>query len=84
MERRGSEEMVDCADCGLPLDLGRDRGYRGHGDWALCGACALERGARFDEDEDCWIVPPDATGLAGRHPGQHPGRRPGQRDHRVR
>lgn len=72
MEREQAEEIVDCADCGLPLDVERERGYRGHQEWALCRGCALQRGAQFDEDEDIWIVPPDLTDL------------PGLRDHRVR
>jgi hypothetical protein len=63
MHRSESEEIVDCVDCGTPLDVDRERGYRGSGDWALCQACALERGGRFDEEEDRWTVAPNTLDL---------------------
>jgi hypothetical protein len=63
MHREAWGELVDCADCGAPLDVGRERGYQGEGDWALCRECAIARGGRFDENEDRWMVTPDVTGL---------------------
>lgn len=63
MHRETLAELVDCADCGAPVDVGRERGYQGAGNWALCQACALERGGHFDENEDRWTVQPEVTGL---------------------
>lgn len=63
MHRRSREEIVDCADCGQPLDVDRERGYRATPEWSLCLACAIERGAQFDEEMDRWTVAPDLSGL---------------------
>jgi hypothetical protein len=63
MHRKEREEIVTCVDCGSPLDVERERGYSATSEWALCWSCALTRGARFDENEDRWSVPPDLTGL---------------------
>ena len=63
MHRSELEEMADCVDCGFPVDVDRERGYRSSGDWVLCQSCAFARGARFDQEEDRWTVPPDSTGL---------------------
>jgi hypothetical protein len=72
MHRDRSNRLMGCVDCGTPLDVGRERAYRGHGDWVLCWACALKRGAQFDEQAEHWTRPPDVTGL------------PPEDDHRVR
>ncbi len=64
MHRQTWFEMMDCADCGIPIDVDRERGYRSADDWALCSGCALERGGCFDEEEDRWVVLPDTTDLA--------------------
>ena len=56
-------DVDTCIDCGAPLDYATDRRYDGDGRWALCSECASERGARYDENEGYWIVPPDVTGL---------------------
>ena len=72
MHRKTWEEMSDCADCGQPLDAALERGYMTEGEWALCWTCATARGAQFDENEDCWTVPPNLEGL------------PIDRQHRVR
>lgn len=63
MHRETWDEIVECADCGTPIDVALERGYRGAGDWALCLTCALKRGGQFDENEDSWTVAPDVTGL---------------------
>lgn len=72
MHRREREEIVDCVDCGSPLDVERERGYSTSKGWALCWSCALTRGARFDEDEDRWSVAPDITGLPPVEPEEIP------------
>jgi hypothetical protein len=72
MRRSAVGGLLVCVDCGASVDVERDRGYQGLGDWALCWACAVHRGALFDEQEDRWTVPPDRQGL------------PPEDDHRVR
>ena len=72
MGRRMAEEVADCADCGETVEVALERGYAGPGNWVLCSSCARERGAHFDENEDCWTVPPDVSGLSA------------QREHRER
>lgn len=63
MRREELHQIVNCVDCGSPVDVARERGYRSVGDWALCWECAIRRGARFDHNEDRWTDPPDLTGL---------------------
>lgn len=63
-ERFEEDGFEECLDCRATLDAAADRGYR-NGSWTLCSRCALDHGARFDEDEGYWIVPPDVTGLSG-------------------
>ena len=72
MGRRTLEESEDCADCGVQVDVALDQGYEGPGNWILCSSCARERGAHFDENEGCWTIPPDMSGLLA------------QREHRER
>jgi hypothetical protein len=72
MRRQTVDGLLACVDCGTSVDVERVRGYRGLGDWVLCWACALNRGAFFDEQEDRWTVPPSRQGL------------PPEDDHRVR
>lgn len=55
--------LIDCADCGSPVDLGLERGYRVAENIGMCWACTVKRGGLFDEDEDLWLEPPDLTGL---------------------
>ncbi|MBW2291750.1 MAG: hypothetical protein JRG94_05505 [Deltaproteobacteria bacterium] len=63
MQRETRDELVECADCGVPVDVGLERGYPVGDNSALCWECAIKRGARFDDDEDLWLEPPDVTGL---------------------
>jgi hypothetical protein len=54
------EQAMDrCALCGADLDVGRERGFAVGADAALCFACAVARGGRFDEAEQRWVVEPD-------------------------
>jgi hypothetical protein len=52
-----------CVDCGSALDVAADRSYSRDESFALCSACATKRGARYDESEGLWVVPPDLSGL---------------------
>jgi hypothetical protein len=63
MHRETWDGLVECADCGVPVDVEFERGYRVADNSALCMACAIKRGGSFDEDEDLWSVPPDVIGL---------------------
>ena len=63
MHREAWDEITECVDCGAPVDVARERGYRTVSEWALCWQCATNRGARYDEDEDRWSVPPETSGL---------------------
>jgi ketol-acid reductoisomerase len=63
MHRETADQLVDCADCGAKVNVGLQRGYTVGENAALCWSCAIERGARFDEDEDRWSEAPDVTGL---------------------
>lgn len=63
MFREESDAMVECLDCGTPLDVDRERGFALGNDMALCWSCARSRGAEFDEEEGRWRSPPDTEGL---------------------
>ena len=63
MGRNAAEAILECVDCRGAIDRAPGRGYRHAGDWGLCFACALERGGQYDENEDCWLVPPDIDSL---------------------
>ena len=63
MHRVGMNTVVDCAECEAPVDVGRERCYRGEGNWALCWGCAIARGGQFDENEGRWTRLPDVIGL---------------------
>ena len=63
MHRSEETTLARCADCGVELDPGRDRGFGlGEGS-ALCFACAERRGGVWDERHDRWSEEPDLTGL---------------------
>ncbi len=63
MHREAWDEMSECAVCGVAVDVGRERGYRTGDGQALCWSCAVARGARFDEEEDRWLVEPDTSDI---------------------
>lgn len=65
MHRSEAEEIVPCADCGAPVEPGRDRGYAigGERTLALCWDCAIRRGGAYEEDEDRWVRPPQTDDL---------------------
>ena len=63
MHREAEAEIVKCVDCGTPVDVGRERGYRSAEEWVLCWQCATNRGAQYDENEDRWTVSPETAGL---------------------
>lgn len=64
MFREESDALVECVDCGTPLDVDRERGYALSDSLALCWSCALSRGAQFDEEGERWRTPPDTGGLS--------------------
>lgn len=63
MHRSESEDLVRCASCHAEISLGRDRGYPVTADSALCFACAVKRGGRYDEQHDTWDPGPRLEGL---------------------
>lgn len=63
MHRETWDEIVECIDCGEPVDVGLERGYRVAENSGLCWSCAVARGARFDEEEDRWRVEPDTSDI---------------------
>mgnify|MGYP003573227590 CR=1 FL=1 len=63
MYREAWDEISECVDCGAPVDVGRERGYRVSDRQVLCWSCSIARGARFDEDEDRWRIQPDTSDI---------------------
>jgi hypothetical protein len=57
------EEREVCALCGERLATETEGGFRFGTGNALCPACALARGGRYDARRDAWEVAPDLTGL---------------------
>jgi hypothetical protein len=63
MHRSEARDLVQCASCRAEISLGRDRGYPVTADSALCFACAVERGGRYDAQHDAWDPGPRLEGL---------------------
>jgi hypothetical protein len=55
--------LVDCIDCGAPVDPGMDRPYALTDAIVLCHACALSRGGAYDSDSEHWPVQPSLEGI---------------------
>ncbi len=64
MHRSETVDLRTCAACGAEFFLGVDRGFALTADDALCFACAVARGAMYDEVHDRWVVGPDASDVA--------------------
>ncbi len=54
-----------CADCGAEVSA-LDRSYAVSDETDLCFACALRRGAQWDEAHDLWLRAPQVADLAAR------------------
>lgn len=63
MTNLDGETIDTCADCGVGLNVGRERGYVA-GERVICWACALERGGSFDSNKDRWTVAPRTDDLS--------------------
>jgi hypothetical protein len=63
MHRSETRDFATCAECGVEMEPARDRAYGVGPDSFLCFACALRRGGAYDEQRDCWLTPPDTSGL---------------------
>ena len=63
MHRSETRELTTCAACGGEIAPGRDRVYAFEPEGALCMACAIARGGRYDEAHDRWTRPPDTSDL---------------------
>jgi hypothetical protein len=57
------DELVECVACGASIAPEVARAYAVSPDVYLCWMCSLERGGRFDDEEDRWVRPPDVEGL---------------------
>ena len=69
MHRSEAYDRVPCLQCGAEVSLSRDRTYTIIEQQALCRACALSRGGRYDERLDKWAEPPQLDGLPLKRPG---------------
>ena len=63
MHRSEADELESCSDCGVEVQVARDRAYA-FGGGALCYACAMRRGGIYDELHDVWTSAPDVAGFA--------------------
>lgn len=58
MEEEELDRFVDCWSCQRRVDVDAEVTYAlGEGD-VLCFECAVDRGARYDVDEDRWLREP--------------------------
>jgi hypothetical protein len=57
-------ELSECAECGMEIDLHRDRYFAFSDQGFLCFECAIERGGAYDEHDDSWAVCPDVSSFA--------------------
>ena len=58
MESEDRSYLVDCVDCGAPIDPAFDRPYAITDEVLLCHTCALRRGGAYDSDSERWSSPP--------------------------
>lgn len=58
MEEEALDLFVDCWSCRRRIDVDAEVTYALGEDDVLCFECALDRGARYDVDEDRWIEEP--------------------------
>jgi hypothetical protein len=63
MELEELEIHKPCASCGELIAEGLTPSYELDEQIVLCWACAIERGGRYDEESDRWVVPPDTRDL---------------------
>ena len=63
MRSPSQTKLMKCIDCGLEVDVHREHGYESAAGWALCLLCALNRGARFDEEEGRLVALPEVDDL---------------------
>jgi hypothetical protein len=66
MFREESDAMRACADCGAIVDPERGRAYEVADCAFLCSECARDRGGRYDELRDSWVLGPDVGDLVDR------------------
>jgi hypothetical protein len=64
MHRSEAREGVACAACGTVVDLVGGNAYAYGSESALCFDCAVERGGRFDAQQDRWVEAPGLADLA--------------------
>jgi hypothetical protein len=57
MIQPGDDES-SCAVCGARVSPETDRTFALSPERDLCFVCSIERGGRYDEETDRWIVPP--------------------------
>ncbi len=63
MHRTESETLVECWACGASIAPEIDRAFAISDDAFLCFECALERGGKFNDEEDRWTLPPNVADL---------------------
>jgi hypothetical protein len=63
MHRSESDEMTLCLVCGAEISVAVDRTFAVTDDTAVCFACAVERGGRYDELHDTWTRAPELSGV---------------------
>jgi hypothetical protein len=56
-------EREVCAACGQRIAVDSERAFGFGAENALCAACAIQRGGRYDAERDVWDVAPDLAGL---------------------
>lgn len=64
MHRSEERWLARCADCGAEIRPGHDPAFTFGTDGALCAACAVRRGGRYDAEHDHWTEEPDYADLA--------------------
>ena len=63
MHRSEEGELVACAGCGAEISLRSDRAFAFGSDSALCSACSLDRGGRYDAVHERWETSPRVSDL---------------------
>jgi len=61
MQRLEWDDWVDCIECGDVVSATADRVFQLRDSRCLCFRCALDHGARFDDQDERWVRPPRLT-----------------------
>lgn len=64
MHRSDEQNLVECAACGVQVDINLGRSFTLGSSSALCFECAIERGGSFDEQTDRWTETPRVSDVA--------------------